>query len=515
MKQGLYRPPLVQKSRARTVSLPAPTGGWNARDSLAGMDEKDAVSLVNLFPGTTSVVLRNGFSTHVTGYANVVETLMAYSGAATTELWSIAGGSIFNATTPGAVGAAAVSGLTNSRWQYINLSTSGGNFIELCNGADGVYTYNGTTWTDQSGSITGVTAANLIGINEFKNRVWFIEKDTLRAWYLPTQSITGAAAALDLRAFCTRGGYLMAMGTWTVDAGYGVDDLAVFVTSQGEVLVYRGTDPSSASTWALVGVWWIGSPVGRRCFIKYMGDLLLITQDGVLPLAGALQSSRTNPRVALTDKIQTQIGQAVATYGANFGWQLMPFPRQEMLILNVPLSAGANQQQYVMNTLTGAWCRFQGWQANCFELYNDELYFGGISYVAKAWSTTTDNGGGIFIDGQQAFNKFGSQAQTKRFTMMRPILLIDSSQAVNAAINIDFDNSAPTSSIGTVAFTGAVWDTGLWDTALWTDALSVSKIWQGATGVGYWGSPHLQATLTGASLQWVSTDVVMEPGGTL
>jgi len=186
-----------------------------------------------------------------------------------------------------------------------------------------------------------------------------------------------------------------------------------------------------------------------------------------------------------------------------------------MLILNVPVSAGANQQQYVMNTLTGAWCRFQGWQANCFELYNDELYFGGISYVAKAWNTTTDNAGGIFIDGQQAFNKFGSQAQTKRFTMMRPMLLIDSSQAVNGAINIDFDNSAPTSSIGTVAFTGAVWDTGLWDTALWADALSVSKIWQGATGVGYWGSPHLQATLTGASLQWVSTDVVMEPGGTL
>ena len=509
------RTPLVQKMRSRVVTLPAPVGGWNARDGLAGMAENDAVTLQNLFPGTTSVNLRNGFANHVTGYGAQVETLMAYSGAGTTELWSIAGGSIYNATTAGAVGASVVSGLTNSRWQYINVSTSGGNFIELCNGADGVYTYNGTTWTDQSASITGVTAANLIGINEHKNRVWFIEANSLRAWYLPTQSITGAAAALDLRAFCTRGGYLMAMGTWTIDAGYGVDDLAVFVTAQGECLVYRGTDPSSASTWALVGVWWLGSPIGRRCFVKYKGDLLLITQDGVLPLSGALQSSRLNPRVALTDKIQSAMTTAVDNYGSNFGWQLMPYPNKNALLLNVPVQTGNSQQQYVMNTITGAWCNFTGWRANCFELFNDELYFGGPTYVAKAWSTAADAGGAILLDGLQAFNKFGSQAQNKRFTMMRPMLLLDSTQTVNGAINVDFDQAAPASAIGTVAFTGALWDSAVWDTGLWSDSLAVSKIWQGATGVGYWGAPHIQANITGASLQWVSTDVVLEPGAVL
>ena len=512
-RQTLRRPAMVQKHRAVAQSLPAPVGGWNARDSLADMAPDDAVSLVNLYPGTTSVVLRDGFSKFATGLGAQVETVMSYEGAGTAKLFGIAGGNVYNCTAGGAVGAAELSGLTNSRWQYVNISTAGGNFIEMCNGVDAVYTYDGSTWTDQSGNITGVTSSSLIGINLHKNRVWFVESGALKAWYLPVQSISGAAAVLDLRSFCVHGGVLQAIGTWTIDAGYGVDDLWVGVTSEGEVLVYRGTDPSSASTWALVGIWHIGSPVGRRCMVKYAGDLLIICQDGVFSMASALQSSRTNPRVALTDKIQSAMSSAVTSYGANYGWQLMPFPKHNALLLNVPVTAGNSQQQYVMNTITKAWCAFRGWNANVFELYNDDLYFGGNTYVGKAWNTAEDDSGSLFIDGLQAFNYFGSRGQQKRFTMLRPILAINSTQQINAGINVNFDQSAPTSAIGTASFSGALWDTGTWDSATWSSTSSISQSWQGATGVGYCGAPHIQANLDGASLQWLATDVVMEPGG--
>src|SRR3990167_2357891 len=484
------------KPRAMPVSLPAPVGGWNARDSLADMDPKDAVAMVNWFPRPTMVEVRYGHSRHVTGIVGQVETLMAYSGAATAQLWGIASGSVYNVTSSGAVGAASVTGLTNSRWQYVNIATSGGNFLEMCNGADGVYTYNGTTWTDQSANITGVTAANLININLHKNRVWFIESNSLRAWYLPTASITGAASALDLRAFTPRGGNLMAMLTWTVDAGYGVDDLAVFITNKGEAIVYRGTDPASATTWALVGVYQIGSPIGRRCFLKYSGDLLLLTYDGVVPLSGALQSSRTNPRLALSDKIQFQIGSAVNTYGSNFGWELKHFPREDMLLLNVPINAGQDQEQYVMNTLTGAWCDFQGWEANCWELFNDELYFGGNTFVGQAWDTNADNSTAISSSVLQAFNKFENELE-KQFTMMRPTFLTNGRPSIQGSINTDFDTSAPASNLSTAAHSGGVWDDGTWDTALWAESLSLSRLWQGATGVGKWGAPRLEASTNG------------------
>ncbi len=506
---------MIAKNRAQSRSLPAPVGGWNARDSIADMDEKDAVILTNFFPSTTSVNLRGGFSKYSTGYGAQVETVMAYAGAATNKLFGIAGGAVYDATAGGAVGAAALSGLTNSRWQYINVTTAGGNFIEMCNGADAVYTFDGTNWTSQAGNITGVTSSTLININMHKNRVWFIQANTLKAWYLPVQSISGAAAALDLSAFCPHGGYLMAMMTWTMDAGYGVDDMAVFITSQGDCLVYRGADPSSASTWALVGVFWLGSPIGRRCSMKYKGDALIITQDGLLPLSSALQSSRLNPRVALTDKIQKATSDAVTNYGANFGWQIMPFPKQNALFLNVPVATNANQQQYVMNTITGQWCNFTGWLANCFELYQDNLYFGGTDYIAKAWNTNADAGAAIPTSALQAFSYFKSPAQIKRFTMIRPTFYASSPPSVNGQINVDFDQNPATAVLAVASAIGSLWDTGTWDSGIWGAGLELSRQWQGAAGVGYCGAPNINTNTNAIDLQWISTDVVFEKGAIL
>jgi len=479
------------------------------------MDEKDAVILTNFFPSTTSVNLRGGFSKFSTGYPSQVETILAYSGSTTNKLFGISGTAVYDATAGGAIGAAALSGLTNARWQYVNIATPGGNFIEMCNGTDSVYTFDGTTWTAQSGNITGVTSSTLIGINLHKNRLWFVQVGTLKAWYLPVQSISGAASALDLSSFCPHGGFLMAMTTWTMDAGYGVDDMAVFITSNGDCLVYRGTDPSSASTWALVGLFWLGSPIGRRCFVKYKGDVLLITQDGLVSLAAALQSSRIDPSASITYKIQDAIGNAVTSYGTNFGWGVIPYPKESALLLNVPISTNANQQQYVMNTITGAWCNFTGWQANVFEIYADFLYFGGNTFIGKAWNTYADAGQAIPTQGLQAFSYFGSPAQLKRFTMMRPTFYASSPPAVLGQINVDFDQSPPTAILASASAIGGLWDQATWDQGMWGAGLELQRQWQGASGVGYCGAPNVATNTNAIQLQWLATDVVMEAGAIL
>ena len=180
----------------------------------------------------------------------------------------------------------------------------------------------------------------------FKNRVWFIEKNTLKTWYLPAAAISGAAAAHDMSAVAQLGGYIVAHATWTIDAGTGIDDFYVCVTSNGEVIVYQGTDPTDSTKWALKGVWQVGAPVGDRCLMKYAGDLLLISQDGLLPLSGALQSSRVNPRVALTDKIQPAVSSAVSEYGSNFGWDIIYYPKQNQLWLNIPTAENSTATQY-------------------------------------------------------------------------------------------------------------------------------------------------------------------------
>jgi len=84
----MARRALIQRAAANVASLPAPVGGWNARDSLANMAPTDAVTLENFFPGVASVNLRGGYSKHATGLPGQVETLMTYNGAATTKMFA-------------------------------------------------------------------------------------------------------------------------------------------------------------------------------------------------------------------------------------------------------------------------------------------------------------------------------------------------------------------------------------------------------------------------------------------
>jgi len=120
--------------------------------------------------------------------------------------------------------------------------------------------------------LTGVDSSKLANVNLFKNRLYYCEEDTLDFWYGGVDEISGALTRFPLGGVARNGGYLQAMGTWTLDAGYGVDDMAVFVTSMGEIIVYKGSNPSDPADWSLVGVWQMGQTFSRRCFFKWVNS---------------------------------------------------------------------------------------------------------------------------------------------------------------------------------------------------------------------------------------------------
>lgn len=505
----------MKKAVSRTASVPAPIGGWNTISAIADMPPADAILLDNLFPQTSDVRLRKGSQNHVTGLTGAVDTLMSYTSATAKKLFAAANNAIYDVTTAGAVGAAVVSAQTSNRYQHINIGTSGGQYLYAVNGADKPLLYDGTTWTAidavSTPAITGVTTTNLIHINAFKRRVFFVEKNTLKAWYLPTDSVGGAAAALDFSSICRLGGYLVAMGTWTLDGGSGIDDHAVWVTSEGEVIVYKGTDPASASTWSLVGVFRVGKPVGRRCLVQYGGDLILICQDGFIPLSRAVIS--VNPKsTSITAKIANAVTSSVASYGSNFGWQGILHPAESMLIFNVPVTENSEVHQYVMNTLTGAWCRFKGWNANCWERLNDSLYYGGNGVVIKANAENSDLGANITGDAKTAFSYFGNQ-RLKRFTMARPVLLSDGNVGAAMEANIDYEDRAPTNTPTFSGAGGALWDVATWDVDSWGGALEIKKDWQSIYGLGYAAALRMQLASNVLQIYWQSTDWMFEPGG--
>jgi len=515
MLASFGRAPSTQRSQ--TVSVAAPIGGWNARDALGAMEPLDAVTLTNFWPGTNSVILRNGYTKYATGITGTVESLFAYSSGTSNKLFAAAVGSIYNVTNGGVIGAADVTSLTNARFQYINITTPAASYLMAVNGADKLRTYDGSAWhKDGDGApynITGVDTANCSNITLFKNRVWLVENGSLKAWYLPVNSIGGAAVALDMTSIFQLGGYIMAAMTWTLDAGYGMDDYLVFITSNGEVMVWRLTDPTTPTGIQMTGLWKIGAPVGRRCWIKYGGDLLIITQDGVVPMSGAWQSSRLDPRVSITNKIQYAVSQAVSSYGQNFGWSLLYYSKENQLIMNVPIATG-QEQQYVMNTITKSWCNFTGWSASCWEIWQDDPYFGGNGYVGLAWQGTVDDISNIDGFAIQSFQNYGSATQ-KQCKMIRYHLLSNGAPAISGNVNVDYDLANENASLSFSPLAYSTWGNGSWDLAYWGSGLSPIAEWQGATGIGYTFAPTLNSASQGIELQWVATDLVFEAGGVL
>lgn len=502
---------------AKTISIAAPVGGWNARDPVAAMDELDAVILDNMFPTPADVMARKGYTEHATGLPDIVETLMVYSTFTGETLFAASGAGIYVATTATAVGTAAVSGLSNVQIQHANFTdTSGANWLHCVNGADAMRVYNGSAWVTVTGSsspsLSGVSGADIINIGVHVNRIWFIQKNSLSAWYLPAGAAGGSATEFDLGPVFKRGGKLLAMGSWTIDAGEGMDDHAVFVTDKGEAAVYKGTDPSSSTTWAKVGTYRIAPPIGYRCLLKYGGDLVVITEDGFFPMSQALMTDRSQV-VALSDKIRQAVRDSATLYKSEAGWEAMYYPGAPFLLFNVPDTTG--HKQFVMNTITGAWCRFTGIAAECWTLFGNEPYFGGDTAVYKLWSAKADNGVDIRCDALQAYQAYKRPGRVKRFTMAKPMLLLTGSPGIGMAMNVDYNAVDPAFSLNVTPSTAGQWDVSKWDQAKWGGEPAFRGEWQTLGAIGSVGGLRMKAAVRGQDLRWQATDIVYEEGGVL
>lgn len=547
--------------RSSTASAPSPTGGWNTRDPLAGMSSTDAVILNNWWPSPGLVETRLGAQDYATGFNSRVKTLMSYAGATadSNKLIAACDYGLFDVTFGGAVG---LNGLplyrmglylpstiglipserssawyriadtdyfgdasldvTDGYFQYINFNNAAGSYIEAVNGVDKLKLFDGTNWfsIDETTSpgVIGVDTTTLVGINTFKRRIWFVQEFSMSAWYLPVESLGGTATEFPLGHYFSKGGYLMAMGTWTLDSGEGVDDYAVFVSSEGQVAVFQGTDPDSATTFSLVGIYFIGAPIGRRCLLKYGGDLLYISAQGLYPLSKALTSASIDRTEALSSKIDPTFTESAGLYGSNLGWQTVHFPPADMILVNIPTSVGATSEQYAMNTINGSWCRFTGWLSSCYEVFQGRLFFGGETTVVEAWTGTSDFGNNIVASAQTAYSYLNANVQSKHFKMVRPILSTEKFKVftMHLAIEVDFTDSIETSQVQLGTNSVSNWDTDQFDLAVWSAGREVLKDWYTcAAPDGYAASLEIRISGKETQVGWTSTDFTYIQGGIL
>ena len=514
----------AKRKVSNIISLPAPIGGWNVRDPLPSMEPIYAPVLDNVFCLPSEIQVRKGWEEWAT-FTGTCETIMDYDAASGEELLLAAVNdegscAIYDVTNTGAA-STVVTGLTSAQFKHCHFATSGGFFSYYVNNADSAILYDGTTWRTITSSstpyaITGPSSTEFLDVISHKRRLWFVLDNALEAWYLPTDQIAGAAVKFDFAPIFSKGGHIVKIDTWSLDAGQGLDDYFVVFTTEGEVAVYTGTDPASASTWQLTGVFYIGTPtgsMGKTC--KYGGDLLIINKDGVAQMSKSLMSSRVNTWLQLSDKIQPQLAQDTSTYAYLKGWDIMLFPPANMLLINVPIENG-QAYQYVMNTISGAWSRWTGIPAQSWYYSEDDLWVGMDGMVGKAWYGQNDNGSTITADILPAYQNYGIESQLKRWTLGRVILGSTADIAYGAKIEIDFNLSPNTVSLPIVIQSPvSVYGTGEYGDSIYGGNIVIKRRWQNLSGMGYWGSCHIQIESKYSDIRLYSYDVMVESGGNL
>jgi hypothetical protein len=503
---------------ARTANVPAPVGGLNGRDALAAMPPTDAVVLTNWFPQPSYVGLRNGSLNYATGLPAWVETLMDYKGGTTHKMFAVSGTAVFDVTNAGPVNAAAVTGLSNARWEWTNIETPAGQFLYAANATDSPLLFNGSTWTSITGSsspaITGVATTKLRNPVVWKNRLWFVEDGSTRAWYLPIQSIGGAASAIDIGTYLKLGGTLQAILTVTLQNGSTFDDYIGFLSSEGELLLYAGSDPSQAGLFFAQGRYRIGQPIGRRCWFRYGDDAIVICADGFQKVSAVVAVDKISERNTLSYKILNLVNNDVQAFSNHFGWEGAVYPLGNKVLINVPQTENAVQYQYVMNTISDAWCVFTGWNAATFLVSQGNLFYGGNGVVVEADTGFNDNGASVSASMQPAFSYFGT-TQQKHFKMVRPVVATIGNVLTALALNVDFQTVVPTGSATFSGTAGSPWDISAWDSSLWAPPVTIQKNWQSAPGIGFAGTVFLTAANNAGPVNLQSIDYLFEPGGVL
>lgn len=425
-----------RSNRSMNYTLPAPIGGINARDSLSAMSELDAIAMDNYIPLENKVALRKGFVEYV-GLSAPVETLAEFRGSRNnSRLFAFTQGSIFDITSKTEV-VDYKKGFASDYWQWAQFKDR----LIAVNGVDAPQAYyaneSGEHWEDVQISGEGLNPKLLINVEVSKQRLFFVEKNSLKCWYSSgVGEVQGTLKAFDFSALVTKGGCLQAVASWTQDGGQGIDDLTVFITSEGEALVYAGNDPGNADDWALKGKYTMSKPIGYKCVLQYQGDIVMICEDGYIPLSKALPLDKANSsQISFSDKIRGLLLSRTKSGKNKQGWQGIIYGRGGYAIFNVPVAQ--QFEQHVINVNTGAWCRFVGIAAKCWGMLNDRLYFGTVDGVYLFDEGYSDNKVHILGKIKQAYSNLGTSS-LKKVQMINPRNKSSTKYALTVYTNTDY-----------------------------------------------------------------------------
>ena len=367
---------------------------------------------------------------------------------------------------------------------------------------------DGVSWITGPAGTAVANGANLVYVCKYRNRFFFIEKNSMNAWYLPLNAVGGALALIPLSGAATKGGKLLFIATWTIDAGDGIDDKLIFCTDLGELLIFTGSDPSSATgsqPWHQEGRFQIDMPMGLNAHTQIGGDVLIATMSGIVPVSAAItKSSEELELAAITRQIRPMWRDEVNAK-VSWSWTMENWPRYGGIFVTLPGGAVGNRYCAVVNASTGAWARYTGWDATCFVQMGNDMFFGTQDgYIMQADHTGFDDGKSYVATLVGGWDMFQSPGQTITWRQARAIFSATAYQPFipQIAATMDYIVTLPTPPpAGADVGTPDLWDQGIWNVAKWDTAFNSQPVakntgWVSIGATGFSHAPIVQVTVS-------------------
>ncbi len=511
-----------KRSSAQLTSVPVPIGGLNTRDDPALMGPMYAQELENLFPGFGTIDNRTGI-TNATDTGSLTNAGLGVFKYNTSNFLLIsADGAIWswNGTTLTDIeGGAALASYPFIYFQQFRDRI----FMKDDSGQHPVYHWTGTGNIVASGFAGPTGGDTLLGpMHVYKNRLYFAYRSTLAVnprtalpeiWYGGVDAVTGALTQFSFASVLRQGGYIMFIGSVTRAKDFSEDELFCVVSSSGEVLVYQGEYPGSAS-WSIIGKYFVPRPLGVKAFFYFGSDLIIMTIEGAFSMrsvmgGGFQESGSAILNGAITDIIRPSF--AADYKSSSFGvageidvffdriWTGIHYPLNNQLLLNIAESS-TTAHQYVMNTVTGAWCKFSGWNALAFAVYKDRLHFitSGTDVFRSVDTVADVNATGSQVSRTEvlrtSYNDLGVPNQEKQFKEVRPTVEQNNGLNITLGVDVDYNEIPPTSNVT-------------------NNAVLSSKVYKprvGVIGIGNSAAIHFERTNTSQETSFKNFQVLWE-----
>lgn len=139
--------------------------------------------------------------------------------------------------------------------------------------------FDGTTFSDMT--ITGPTAANVIGGCAYRNRLYLFESSSGSLWYseLP-RNVQGTFIEFPTTGSIQQSGNIVCAFSVTSTNSVQPETFLGVYYDTGEVVLFRGSYPGSAD-WQVAGIFNAGNPIGTQSYINVEGDVWLLTYGGI------------------------------------------------------------------------------------------------------------------------------------------------------------------------------------------------------------------------------------------